>query len=474
MKATLSDLAHGLVRKGFLSKTVLLISGVIVLSLATSISYATDFYVDQSCSVQGNGTADQCASSSGGSGAFTGLQDCFSAVGAGDTCFIKNGTYITSYRTNTPWYDGGFHIDGRGQANAPVTITNYPGHKPLIANCSATQTTYCANPTITAPMGEYVIIDGLVVRGSINMYGDFNNHTRGNIIRNTEITVGWGGVGDGNWSGIFLQNQSNMLIRGNYIHNLFIQDGGGQQSSASCVKMYHLNDSIVEFNTCRNVNIGSAAGGLDDKAQATRNILRYNWLENVPTGIRINNQLQSTGDQIYGNVVICSTQFSGGAGIKLLANIDGIDIYNNTIAAGCTHGLTKVAGAAINDRFYNNIVMPRDNNTEWYSNVQYSNYNAFTPSKRYRSAAGWQQSLSGFQASSQTDINSMEVNCGFITTNSNYRLQNDSVCNTLGRVGGQPSGNVVQVGAYGVTQCVGHLCVGDPKRPSNPTALLVQ
>ncbi len=69
------------------------------------------------------------------------------------------------------------------------------------------------------------------------------------MIRNTEVTVGWGGVGDGNWSGLFLHDQSRFLVQHNYIHDIEVTAGGGQQSSGGCIKMYQSTDSIVEYNT---------------------------------------------------------------------------------------------------------------------------------------------------------------------------------------------------------------------------------
>src|SRR3954469_2030552 len=83
---------------------------------------ATNYYVDGSCSVDGNGRADQCASSAGGAGAWNattsgangGVQNCFNTLVAGDTCFIKNGTYITTWTGNDYRITGGFHPANSG------------------------------------------------------------------------------------------------------------------------------------------------------------------------------------------------------------------------------------------------------------------------------------------------------------------------------------------------------------------------
>jgi hypothetical protein len=135
-----------------------------------------------------------------------------------------------------------------------------------------------------------------------------SNHARGVVIRNNDISQGWGEVDDGNWAAIFLADQTGARIVGNTIHDVSVISGGGQQSSGSCIKLYQNTDSIVEYNTCRSTRIAeSQAGGIDDKAEAIRNIHRFNWIEDTNMCVRVNNQLNSAGVQIYGNVCIGRT-----------------------------------------------------------------------------------------------------------------------------------------------------------------------
>jgi hypothetical protein len=104
---------------------VLLVCAFLGLATAKKAE-ALSFYVDGTCSTEGNGTADQCASGAGSAGAFRDPQSCFSAVRAGDTCYIKNGTYVSSNHGGDPNEDGGFHVDASGTSSAPITIRNYP------------------------------------------------------------------------------------------------------------------------------------------------------------------------------------------------------------------------------------------------------------------------------------------------------------------------------------------------------------
>jgi len=447
------------------------LAGLLALfSLFSSAAFATTYYVDSACTHNGTGTVDQCAASAGAAGAYTGVQDCFTAVTAGDTCLIKNGsgTYVTNSKGKTNRYDGGFTIKQSGIAGSPITIKNYPGHNPILANCTAAvnYAVYCSNPTITTPNQQYIVLDGLHVQGGIFMFGDDKAPAKGNIIRNTNVTVGWGSVADGNWSGIFLQDHNGFLIQGNHIHDIKVQTGGGQQSSGSCIKMYHHNDSIVEYNSCINVDIAeSQAGGIDDKAKAVRNIHRYNFIKDVNTGIRINNQLQSSGVKIYGNVLLTRK-----AGIKLLTNINGIDVFNNTIYSGAK-GFYHATGIIQNAKYYNNIVNAvTTSNLEWYTDPASTNYNAYTPNTqyKYRSSVGWYSSLQNYQ-NAGFDQQSSETNCAFVDpATDNFKLTASSPCKTLGKVGGVASGNTIELGAYGVISCVGHTCTAEGNVPENP------
>jgi len=446
---------------------------------AQSASAAT-YYVDGSCSANGNGTGDGCASSAGGSGAFRDPQSCFSAVRAGDTCLIKNGTYITSTNGNDPSVSGGFSVGASGTASAPITIKNYPGHSPLLANCAVSQTTYCSRPTITAPSREYVIIEGLRIHGGVWIYGvseTLNQGSRGMIFRNNEIDTGWGEVDDGNWAAFFIDGQSGAQFANNYLHDIYVPSGGGQQSSGGCFKLYYNNDVVIENNTCSHVNIpNSQAGGIDDKAHGMRNIHRYNWIQDVNTCIRVNNQIGSTpvsGVKIYGNVCIGAAGTARPA-LRLTLQIGDLEIYNNTLY-GFAGGVMTEEGPISNVRLYNNVFANlTDNNLELYSmSTSTYSYNSYSPSAaspKYYWLTGWQNTLANFQAASGLDATSNEVDCQLASPGSDFHLRSGSVCAGTGRVGGTSGGAAVDRGAYGVTSCVGASCGASGPPPPPPPA----
>ena len=435
---------------------------------------ALDLYVDASCSVDGDGAANQCASGASGAGAFRDLQSCLSAARAGDTCYIKNGTYTSTNRAGDPSESGGFALANSGTATAPITIKNYPGHSPLIQNCPTSATSYsqCANPTITALQRSYFVIEGLRIRGGIWVYGPgMSNHAHGVVIRNNDISQGWGEVDDGNWAAIFLQDQTDARVVGNNIHDVSVISGGGQQSSGSCIKLYENTDSIVEYNTCRRTRITeSQAGGIDDKAEAIRNIHRYNWIEDTPMCVRVNNQLQSTGVKIYGNVCIGGTTANTNTCFRLITLINGIDIYNNTCYK-YRIGLEIMSegGAVTNVRAYNNIFSDiSDNNVEAYQDPTLLDYNAYWPSAvapRYRLGGAWRNALTDVVNATNFDDRSREANCGFAVAGTDFRLS-ASACVGQGRTGGSSGGSAVDLGAYGVTSCVGSTCAGGASQPT--------
>ena len=249
--------------------------------------------------------------------------------------------------------------------------------------------------------------------------------------------------------------------------------GGGQQSSGSCIKLYQNTDSIVEYNTCRRTRITeSQAGGIDDKAEAIRNIHRYNWIEDTPMCVRVNNQLQSTGVKIYGNVCIGGSSANTNTCFRLITLINGIDIYNNT-CYNYRVGLEIMSegGAITNVRAYNNIFSNiSDNNVEAYQDPTLLDYNAYWPSAaapRYRLGGTWRSALTDVVNATNFDDRSREANCGFAVAGTDFRLS-ASVCVGQGRSGGTSGGSVVDLGAYGVTTCVGSSCAGGGQAPAPP------
>jgi hypothetical protein len=451
--------------------------------LWNSTTYAIDYYVDQSCTNVGNGTADQCAGSSGGAGAFRDPTNCFSQARAGDTCYIKNGTYITTANNTSnggypAWELGGFRVMNSGTASAPITFRNYPGHSPILANCSLATNVYCGNPTISAKGQSYIVFDGLRVKGGFWIIGPNypstigSGRAFGNVIRNTEIWMGWGVFDDGNWSPLLLESQTDFIVRNNFIHDI-ATPGGGQQSSGSCVKLYASNNTLIEFNTCRTVIIPeSQAGGVDDKYFNHGTVMRYNWIEDVNVCLRIEHV--TTATQAYGNVCISQQRgFAPRAGLRIGNDGNGdMVVYNNTFY-GFGQGFMSTSPAPVpNIRMYNNIFSDLlDHNIENYSAISgLMNYNSWNISRIYSANSQNYSSLSAYSSATGFERNSQEADCRFVARGSDFHLRTDSPCIGFGRVGGTSSGSLIDLGAYGIASCVGHTCgVRAPSSMPTPT-----
>lgn len=427
---------------------------------------AANYYVDGSCANNGNGLADQCASSAGGAGAFRDPQSCFSAVRAGDTCFIKNGTYVTNNQGSDTRVNGGFHPMASGTATSKITIRNYPGHRPVLMNCTDYAQRECGHQTISANNQGYIIYDGLTIVGAFYLLNSSMNN-RPIEIRNCEVTVGW--YGDGNWSGIYLENWNGNWIHHNYIHDL--RQSPGAMAGGAAIKLYTSVNSIVEYNTVDSLGNCANCQGIDDKQDSVNNHHRYNHFRNIPyqAGVRINNQNAhfpaSSGTQIYGNVF-----HNTSGGVHLLLNISDITIYNNTFY-NVDYGTGAVQGSVRGARVFNNITNVVTNiNTNWFLAAPVlSNFNVFQSGPAYRNASSVYGSLSAYQGATGLDGGSRAVDCQFENAaGGDLRLRSTSPCRGVGRTGGTASGTPVDAGAYGIISCVGHTCGGGTTPPPPP------
>ena len=457
-----------------------LILGAFVFALlslgAVNEASATNFYVDASCPIDGNGRADQCATSAGGPGAWNGtvsdaaggVQNCFNTLVAGDTCFIKNGTYRTTWRGNDYRVTGGFHPANSGTASNKITYRNYPGHRPVLINCLDGAVVECSHQTVGANGQGHIVYDGLTVIGSFYLLNT-SMSSRSIEIKNCDISVGW--FGDGNWSGIYLERWDGNWIHHNYIHDII--PAPGAQQSGTGIKHYTSINTIVEFNTIDNLPV--RGNGIDGKYDAVNNIYRFNVLRNIRGyGTEFNsyspaNVSQPGSGAIYGNLFI-----NVSTGIAPIRNISSLDVYNNTFYNVREMYYQPQDGSSFsNFRQWNNVVANLDTGgerklTNFYGPAapQLSDFNVWQSGFGFSYAAVYYSNLANVQSARNIDRNSQVASCGFTNPAAgDFTIPAGNVCKTAGRVGGVASGAVVEVGAYGVTQCVGHTCNGSSTPP---------
>lgn len=484
-------------------------------SCSAAKAEATSWYLKGDCANNGNGQAANCAAGPGAAGAFNSPANLLagwssSTCTAGDTLFIRayddNATeHIFSMNGGDARWQGGLRVPCGGESGKYVTVTNHPGEIARVANgppgCTLRE---CDNATISTAGHDYVRIGStddlygtsgrMVVRGTITANGRSPmKRGQGIVIQGLECTQGWETTDDGNWACIRLSDLDKAIVRRNFIHDIQVLRGGGLQGSASCIKLYTAIGSTIEYNTCQRVCTAGChgdggrgtdqGGGIDDKADAIDNVHRFNWIEDVLTAIRIQNQVNnatlgpSKGVQIYGNVIgrtpqgVTDPNRAEEGAIDLLTDgreiIRDVAIYNNTFYGWeiVLYGKGPLIGTG-GVSFYNNIVdaslhnMYDDGTTFELEDLGIVDFNAYRSNAGY-SIDGGHESLGAWRGDSGKDAKSIEAGkvCGGFVAgpDTNYHIAG-AACDNEGRVGGVSTGAPVQLGAYGVTSCVGHTC----------------
>jgi hypothetical protein len=430
---------------------------------------AADWYVDGDCANNGDGSSSACAESAGGAGAFNDPQGCIDNMSGGDTCYIAETS--TPYNHNCaggvfPYWD--FDIRG-GTAGNPTTIRNLPGETPKFckdATCSSTQVA-CGPIIGTIDASSYQLWQGLHIDGSMLLRGDGDK--TGEWIHHIEVTdmiFEGGDKCDGNWAPFRVEDAQDMHVHHNEFRDLDYPGGCANMSSAAALKIFTTEDSVFEYNTF-DVPGGDVIFLVDDKSNSTRNAHRYNDISGSGFGYRINADGTSTsGTEVYGNVI------SASSGLRPLYSTSGLKMYNNTIIGpgecvrwGGADTTTMSAG-----EFYNNICHSATENFQidqhqWDALSDFSiDYNVYDSGGTYRADAygaddtshatlsAWTTDIQG-QSCADCEANSREAQCSFVdAANDDYRITDGDTCKTAGQSGGE-------VGAYGVTDCVGKDCV---------------
>lgn len=256
---------------------------VLLLLLVASPAFAATYYVDGSCSLNGNGLSDAgCATSAGGTGRFNDLHSCDTRMVAGDTCLIRPGNYYRAWsvdHSNDVGRDRNptFQPTNSGTVGNVITYKAFdPANPPQICSAPGCSTTECnfTNSAIGTYGQSNVVFDGLRIIGNISIDG--NNIT----IKNCNISGGWTwknycydqtpGEPDGNWTGIRLNGVTGVLIQNNYVHDI-IQPAPDRGSG---IKAFLANNVTVEYNTIYN----TVFPGIELKDGVSNFTIRYNRL----------------------------------------------------------------------------------------------------------------------------------------------------------------------------------------------------
>lgn len=151
-----------------LNKTIFVTSGLFLSCLFTpTLAWAKDVHVSPTGLDTNNGNLNT---------PYKTIQKALNTVVAGDTVFIRKGTYTS--------IQGGWIPKNSGTANNPITITNYPNEQVLIKLSTAAEHfgfTCYSTPTWNTPKADFIKIVGTEVTTGITLEGV--NTTKGIVMQ---------------------------------------------------------------------------------------------------------------------------------------------------------------------------------------------------------------------------------------------------------------------------------------------------
>ncbi len=392
---------------------------------------------------------------------------------AGDTVWVKNGTYEDNRQTleEPPKYGP----TNSGTAGNPIAFRAYPGHSPVVTRWvqDPPATPQGNMPVIGASSVNYITWDGFTT----GAYTDIRViSTTGTIIERCIVNKGTGiNANDtGNYCGIFLRTTTDCHLRWNKILN--VNDNNDSWQAVGIVTYDTTGGRIYQNEIGPNVTVS-----MHDKRGGQNNRWYLNWCHET-TAQGIGFMLGSSGTSnptsgiyVYNNVFDRIGEI-GVYGPADQPDTSDVRIYNNTFK-----GIASSAGMRIGVIFnpqpddaptvlcYNNLIM-RDETAVGsnYGHLVFEatvgppadlvcNYNAFygiaTTNAVFRPAAGGgTETLAQWQARGYDlgSITSAPVLVGpFPATSADaYKPDTGSPLLGAGRTGGTSGGSAVNIGAF--------------------------
>ncbi len=406
-----------------MKKIIFLILLIILFSLQAE---ATNYYVDQSI---GN-------NSNAGTEIAPWLTMIYGAkqLSAGDTLYVKNGTYATcvptlnnppGYTPNPDGYDMGIMPANSGTSENPITIKVYPGHKPVIDGTTANWSTIGSNQK------NYIIFDGFKLYKGIFYLNQCNNV----IIQNCEMYGGWVHAGDPSYTNmVFLRYAQNCTIQNNIIYGN--KDTAPDQQTNQAAVILHWSDDCIIQNNLFYDNVIHYRNKCGDTTYGLRNIVRYNiFRDAISTGIYMGGYAgASTDNKIYQNIFIGNY-----SRISLNIGNPGTLIYNNVFYNGTNSGIVygqideNITNQVYNNIFYNMANCIGCDLLSWPTNL-YVDYNAY-----YTYTGFWHNgsydNLATFTSDVGNNTNIVITDPLFVSPPNNFKLQDSSPCKGTGKNG---------------------------------------
>ncbi len=334
-----------------------------VSTLAAQLIFATNYYVSPSGDNNNNGLSTTTA--------FQTIEAATYAVSAGDTVYVRNGTYTKTYPESLIAY-----LTISGTAGNPITFRNYPGENPVLQMNATNWAAFAINGC------DYITIDGFTIIGNndnitlayaqsqqtnignpatsgngIAINTEYQNETNKPhhiIVRNCKISKCGGG-------GIYSYNADYITIENNIVSEcgwyapygnsgISIYQNWNSDSNNAVFKNFitgntcYRNENFIPFYVVGTITDGN--GIIIDDCRNTQN--------NSTLGIY-------TGKTYVANNLVFD---NGARGIHCFES-DNVLVINNTSYKNCKSPTTRegelTAIYASNISFVNNIIDPEVN-----------------------------------------------------------------------------------------------------------------
>lgn len=296
------------------------------------------------------GGAGSCAAASGAvdPGTYRTMTQGFACLAAGDTLYLKAGTYSTQITFSS--------FPSGASTSAKTTIRNAPGESVTISR---------AGQVVTGAAGKTnIIVQGLIlVSTTADAVVDISNNEVAPLLSHIEILDN--DLTNGDKNGSCMQSAgSNHIIRGNNIHDCGSTDqahGIYTTATGELVEKNLIHDvrgwGIHCYPSCdtptfrSNKIYANGSGGITMHGGGGNGRVHNNWIyENGPDwgGIRCGvGSCGRQGDKIWNNVIVGNNSF----GIVINAGTTNIEYRNNIV----WNNTTNISDAAAGSQKSNNL-----------------------------------------------------------------------------------------------------------------------